>query len=166
MTKRSFVDLDIPKTTESGTTDVSSKESRQTEQKEEDKATDKEEVAATRIQAAFRGHHARKSMKDTENSTKQSESKSDSEPTLEQLQEEFRSDDKGKFSKRNSPQQFKKIPHYTIKRSLQKRFFENRPTFSLFFFSLTTKITLHTLLAVKKKVNYLLSILELNQCIS
>ncbi|XP_033210405.1 neuromodulin [Belonocnema kinseyi] len=85
---------DIPKTTESGTSDVSSKESRQTEQKEEDKTTDKEEVAATRIQAAFRGHHARKSMKDTETSTKQSESKSDSEPTLEQLQEEFRSDDK------------------------------------------------------------------------
>lgn len=85
---------------------MSSKESRQTEQKEEDKTVDEEdedeekttskeeEEAATRIQAAFRGHHARKSMKDTETSTKQTESKSDSEPTKEQLLQEFREDDK------------------------------------------------------------------------
>ncbi|XP_051175983.1 uncharacterized protein LOC127291095 [Leptopilina boulardi] len=102
---------DIPKTAEGDRSVVSSKESRQTEQKEEDKTVDeegeeekeeeeedkttnKEEEAATRIQAAFRGHHARKSMKDTETSTKQTESKSDSEPTKEQLLNEFREDDK------------------------------------------------------------------------
>lgn len=97
---------DIPKTAEGDRSAVSSKESRQTEQKEEDKTVDEEdedeekttskeeEEAATRIQAAFRGHHARKSMKDTETSTKQTESKSDSEPTKEQLLQEFREDDK------------------------------------------------------------------------
>lgn len=101
-----FFMLDIPKTAEGDRTVVSSKESRQTEQKEEDKTVDEEEEkttnreeeeAATRIQAAFRGHHARKSMKDTETSTKQTESKSDSEPTKEQLLKEFREDDKGEF---------------------------------------------------------------------
>ncbi|KOC67326.1 hypothetical protein WH47_09243, partial [Habropoda laboriosa] len=65
------------------------------EQKKEEKASDKDrEEAATRIQAAFRGHHARKSMKETESSTKQTGTKSNSEPTKEQLQEEFRADDK------------------------------------------------------------------------
>lgn len=101
--------IDIPKTAEGDRSAVSSKESRQTEQKEEDKTVDEEdedeekttskeeEEAATRIQAAFRGHHARKSMKDTETSTKQTESKSDSEPTKEQLLQEFREDDKGEL---------------------------------------------------------------------
>lgn len=69
-------------------------ESKGGEKKEED--TEKErEKAATRIQAAFRGHHARKSMKDIESSTKQTGTKSNSEPTKEQLQQEFRADDKG-----------------------------------------------------------------------
>ncbi|XP_031369821.1 neuromodulin isoform X2 [Apis dorsata] len=68
-------------------------ESKGGEKKEED--TEKErEKAATRIQAAFRGHHARKSMKDIESSTKQTGTKSNSEPTKEQLQQEFRADDK------------------------------------------------------------------------
>lgn len=102
-TKEDVKNGDIPKTAEGDRTVVSSKESRQTEQKEEDKTVDEEEEkttnreeeeAATRIQAAFRGHHARKSMKDTETSTKQTESKSDSEPTKEQLLKEFREDDK------------------------------------------------------------------------
>ncbi|XP_043803245.1 neuromodulin isoform X4 [Apis laboriosa] len=70
-----------------------SKERKEGEKKEED--TEKErEKAATRIQAAFRGHHARKSMKDIESSTKQTGTKSNSEPTKEQLQQEFRADDK------------------------------------------------------------------------
>ncbi|CAD1479759.1 unnamed protein product, partial [Heterotrigona itama] len=73
-----------------------SSESGKQEAKEEGKDGDKErEEAATRIQAAFRGHHARKSMKETESSTKQTGTKSNSEPTKEQLQQEFRADDKG-----------------------------------------------------------------------
>lgn len=66
------------------------------EKKTEEKGVEKErEEAATRIQAAFRGHHARKSMKETESSTKQTGTKSNSEPTKEELQQEFRADDKG-----------------------------------------------------------------------
>lgn len=69
-------------------------ESKGGEKKEEEEKTEREK-AATRIQAAFRGHHARKSMKDIESSTKQTGTKSSSEPTKEQLQQEFRADDKG-----------------------------------------------------------------------
>ncbi|XP_043516582.1 neuromodulin isoform X2 [Frieseomelitta varia] len=73
----------------------SSDSGKQQEAKEEGKDAEKErEEAATRIQAAFRGHHARKSMKETESSTKQTGTKSNSEPTKEQLQQEFRADDK------------------------------------------------------------------------
>lgn len=68
-------------------------ESKGGEKKEEEEKTEREK-AATRIQAAFRGHHARKSMKDIESSTKQTGTKSSSEPTKEQLQQEFRADDK------------------------------------------------------------------------
>ncbi|XP_017787933.1 PREDICTED: neuromodulin isoform X1 [Habropoda laboriosa] len=99
---------DIPKSSESSSAKVESQEGSQgksgeskesseskEEQKKEEKASDKDrEEAATRIQAAFRGHHARKSMKETESSTKQTGTKSNSEPTKEQLQEEFRADDK------------------------------------------------------------------------
>lgn len=46
------------------------------------------EEAATKIQAAFRGHQTRKSMK-------QPGKQDESEPTPEQLREEFRSDDTG-----------------------------------------------------------------------
>ncbi|OAD52645.1 hypothetical protein WN48_00607 [Eufriesea mexicana] len=65
------------------------------EKRTEGKGVEKQrEEAATRIQAAFRGHHARKSMKETESSTKQTGTKSNSEPTKEELQQEFRADDK------------------------------------------------------------------------
>ncbi|XP_076619988.1 IQ calmodulin-binding domain containing protein igloo [Colletes latitarsis] len=87
----------------SGETKVSQSESKESkesnesqgEQEKEDTVADQErEKAATRIQAAFRGLHVRKSMKETESSTKQTGTKSDPEPTKEQLQEEFRADDK------------------------------------------------------------------------
>ncbi|XP_076235900.1 IQ calmodulin-binding domain containing protein igloo [Calliopsis andreniformis] len=109
---------DVPKASESSPAKVESKESskEKTEEvkesdskeskdstesngsKEEaksDQVTDKErEEAATRIQAAFRGHHARKSIKETESSTKQTGTKSSPEPSKQQLQQEFRADDK------------------------------------------------------------------------
>ncbi|CAK9818751.1 hypothetical protein ANTPLA_LOCUS9908 [Anthophora plagiata] len=99
---------DIPKASESSSAKVESQETSQgkseesketseskEEEKKEDKVSEKDrEEAATRIQAAFRGHHARKSMKETESSAKQTGTKSNSEPTKEQLQEEFRADDK------------------------------------------------------------------------
>lgn len=66
------------------------------EEKEEEDLSDKHKIeAATRIQAAFRGHHARKSMKETDTSKQQTgTNETESEPTKEQLQQEFRSDDK------------------------------------------------------------------------
>lgn len=64
------------------------------EEKEEDDSEKHKAEAATRIQAAFRGHHARKSMKETEASKQQTGTNSESEPTKEQLQQEFRADDK------------------------------------------------------------------------
>ncbi|XP_046434757.1 cilia- and flagella-associated protein 91 isoform X1 [Neodiprion fabricii] len=64
---------------------------------------DKDE-AATRIQAAFRGHHARKSMKEPESGTRQPQSQNDAEPTQEQLLEEFRADDKGVRNELNFPE--------------------------------------------------------------
>ncbi|XP_076651319.1 IQ calmodulin-binding domain containing protein igloo [Halictus rubicundus] len=106
---------DIPKVSENSSEKVESQESKQEKSEEkkeseskeqesngsqeeaenEDEAGGKErEEAATRIQAAFRGHHARKSMKETESSAKQTGTKSNSEPTKEQLQAEFRADDK------------------------------------------------------------------------
>ncbi|XP_063980593.1 neuromodulin [Diachasmimorpha longicaudata] len=61
---------------------------------ESNESSDKEkEEAATRIQAVFRGHQARKSMKDTDTSSQGKNNSEDSEPTIEQLQEEFRADD-------------------------------------------------------------------------
>ncbi|KAI4498666.1 hypothetical protein M0802_006133, partial [Mischocyttarus mexicanus] len=66
------------------------------EEKEEEDVSDKNKAeAATRIQAAFRGHHTRKSMKETDTSKQQTgTNETESEPTQEQLQQEFRSDDK------------------------------------------------------------------------
>lgn len=65
------------------------------DEQSEDKVADKErDEAATRIQAAFRGHHARKSIKEPDSSTKQTGTKSSPEPTKQQLQQEFRADDK------------------------------------------------------------------------
>ncbi|KZC08207.1 PREDICTED: HIRA-interacting protein 3 [Dufourea novaeangliae] len=100
---------DIPKASETSPEKVDSqdahkdktgeKESEPNESNEEARKDDEvvvkeREEAATRIQAAFRGRQARKSMKETESSAKQTGTKSDPEPTKEQLQEEFRADDK------------------------------------------------------------------------
>lgn len=81
---------DISKAAEDGATKTEDKE------KEEDAEGDKEkeEAAATKIQAAFRGHHARKSLRVSERTRTEAPSESANEPTKEQLQEEFSSDDK------------------------------------------------------------------------
>lgn len=50
-----------------------------------------EEAAATKIQAVFRGHQTRQTMKQADN--KQT---AEPEPTREQLEAEFRADDAGK----------------------------------------------------------------------
>ncbi|XP_071626829.1 uncharacterized protein Igl isoform X2 [Temnothorax longispinosus] len=61
------------------------------ENAEEDK---EKEAAATKIQAVFRGHHARKSLRVSETASKETKTDEEpSEPTQEQLQEEFRADD-------------------------------------------------------------------------
>ncbi|XP_033334395.1 IQ calmodulin-binding domain containing protein igloo [Megalopta genalis] len=108
-TKEDIKNGDIPKASENSSEKVEAQETKQekTEAKEQESNGSKEEEenegeagdkeraeAATRIQAAFRGHHARKSMKETESSAKQTGTKSNSEPTKEQLQAEFRADDK------------------------------------------------------------------------
>lgn len=102
---------DIPKAaeTESSQKETKSEEASKSDKSEEKKDEDCKKVeeekeeedsekhkieAATRIQAAFRGHHARKSMKETEASKQQTGTNSESEPTKEQLQQEFRADDK------------------------------------------------------------------------
>ncbi|XP_070164654.1 neuromodulin [Polyergus mexicanus] len=60
---------------------------------------EKEAAAATKIQAAFRGHHARKSLRVSETAsertrTDEAPSEPKKEPTKEQLQEEFSPNDK------------------------------------------------------------------------
>ncbi|XP_043279467.1 uncharacterized protein igl [Venturia canescens] len=66
----------------------------------EDKSNEEEAAAAaaaTRIQAVFRGHHARKNMKasETESATQRKQPvQAEEEPSQEQLREEFRADDK------------------------------------------------------------------------
>lgn len=52
------------------------------------------EGAATKIQAAFRGHQTRKNMKQAD---KPNVSEPEPEPTQEELEAEFRADDVGKF---------------------------------------------------------------------
>lgn len=47
-----------------------------------------EELAAAKIQAAFRGHQTRKNMKQADNPV-------EAEPSKEQLEAEFRADDEG-----------------------------------------------------------------------
>ncbi|XP_024947696.1 obscurin isoform X2 [Cephus cinctus] len=95
VTRRQSVE-DNPKSNDSGAAESkgSTKESGQKQLEPEKDIEKGKDEAATRIQAAFRGHHTRKSMKETEVSTKQTEATADQEPTKEQLQEEFRSDDK------------------------------------------------------------------------
>lgn len=62
------------------------------QQEQQAKAEEKEEEqAATKIQAAFRGHQTRKSMKQPEKSGAAAEP----EPTRQELEAEFRPDDQG-----------------------------------------------------------------------
>lgn len=72
------------------------------EEEEEDEESrgrrkEEEESAATRIQAVFRGHKARKSMKETESAQGQN---AEAGPTKEELEQEFREDDKGTHTTR------------------------------------------------------------------
>lgn len=82
---------DISKAAENSATKAESSD----EGKENDAEDEKEkEAAATKIQAAFRGHHARKSLRVSDAASKQTPTGEESaEPTQEQLQEEFRADD-------------------------------------------------------------------------
>ncbi|KAF7989842.1 hypothetical protein HCN44_008516 [Aphidius gifuensis] len=105
--KEDMKNSDIPKSADSNAVKTESnelseeKENNKIEEKEEENITekeseepsDKEVEAATRIQAVFRGHHARKSMKDTGASSKGTNTEEEREPTREELQEEFRADD-------------------------------------------------------------------------
>ncbi|KAK0161798.1 hypothetical protein PV327_008212 [Microctonus hyperodae] len=90
---------DIIKSAASDTVRTNEEEIINDESKNENESSDlsekeKEEAAATRIQAVFRGHHARKSMKETDTASQQKRNEeSEPEPTKEQLQEEFRADD-------------------------------------------------------------------------
>lgn len=59
----------------------------------EEEEKKQEEVAATKIQAAFRGHKTRKSMKQPEKSTA-----GDSEASKQEMEAEFRPDDQGMLS--------------------------------------------------------------------
>lgn len=85
---------DISKAAENSATKAESDEGK------ENDADEEKEAAATKIQAAFRGHHARKSLRVSETASKETRtaeksSESTEEPTQEQLQEEFRADDQG-----------------------------------------------------------------------
>lgn len=83
---------DISKAAENSATKAESSD----EGKEDLEEVKEKEVAATKIQAAFRGHHARKSLRVSESASKETRTDDEpSEPTLEQLEQEFRSDDKG-----------------------------------------------------------------------
>ncbi|KYM84299.1 PREDICTED: neuromodulin [Atta cephalotes] len=82
---------DISKAAENSATKAESAD----EGKEND-ADEEKEAAATKIQAAFRGHHARKSLRVSETASKETDEKSSEsteQPTQEQLQEEFSTDD-------------------------------------------------------------------------
>ncbi|XP_011875374.1 PREDICTED: uncharacterized protein LOC105566183 [Vollenhovia emeryi] len=78
---------DISKAAENSATKAEfSNEGKENAEDDKDK-----ETAATKIQAAFRGHHARKSLRVSETATRTDEESSKS--TQEQLQEEFPTDD-------------------------------------------------------------------------
>ncbi|XP_012538667.1 uncharacterized protein LOC105837979 [Monomorium pharaonis] len=85
---------DISKAAENSATKESSDKGKENEEEEKEK----EVAAATKIQAAFRGHHARKSLRVSETASKQTRSDQEpseatDQPTQEQLEEEFRADD-------------------------------------------------------------------------
>lgn len=109
-TKEDMKNTDIPKSGDSNTVNSESPEffedNKEKDKEQEDnnitdnnteekskEPSEKEVEAATRIQAVFRGHHTRKSMKDTGASSKGTNTEEEREPTKEELQEEFRADD-------------------------------------------------------------------------
>ncbi|XP_029661554.1 neuromodulin [Formica exsecta] len=88
---------DISKATEDTATKTESSDKEKENDAEGEK--EKEAAAATKIQAAFRGHHARKSLRVSETAsertrTDEAPSEPEKEPTKEQLEEEFSPDDK------------------------------------------------------------------------
>ncbi|CAG9827426.1 unnamed protein product [Diabrotica balteata] len=85
--KQSTVDNSV-----SAADEQSADQTDQEDQKEEEKA-------ATRIQAAFRGHQSRKSMKQPAGKVESAEANNtnSNEPTREELEAEFRLDDAGKW---------------------------------------------------------------------
>ncbi|CAD6227241.1 GSCOCG00011945001-RA-CDS, partial [Cotesia congregata] len=85
---------EIPKFTNTGDSDKEELREDNLEKNNTVDSTEKDlEEAVVKIQAVFRGHHTRKSMKGTETTSQQKQTKVESEPTQEQLQEEFRADD-------------------------------------------------------------------------
>lgn len=65
------------------------------EEKQKESEEKSEEQAATKIQAAFRGHRTRKSMS---MKTSKQQQQPEPQPTKAELEAEFRADDKGKMS--------------------------------------------------------------------
>ncbi|CAG5093162.1 Protein of unknown function [Cotesia congregata] len=89
-----FLLTEIPKFTNTGDSDKEELREDNLEKNNTVDSTEKDlEEAVVKIQAVFRGHHTRKSMKGTETTSQQKQTKVESEPTQEQLQEEFRADD-------------------------------------------------------------------------
>lgn len=82
---------DISKAADNSATKESSDEGKENAEDDKEKA-----VAATKIQAAFRGHHARKSLRVSETASKQT--RTDESTLQDKLQEEFPIDDQGERS--------------------------------------------------------------------
>ncbi|XP_072752645.1 uncharacterized protein Igl isoform X2 [Anoplolepis gracilipes] len=92
-----FHNQDISKAAEDSATKTEPSDKEKENDAEGEK--EKEAAAATKIQAAFRGHHTRKSLRVSETGSEQTKtdkapSEPAQEPTKEQLQEEFSADDK------------------------------------------------------------------------
>ncbi|XP_034949805.1 cilia- and flagella-associated protein 91 isoform X2 [Chelonus insularis] len=85
----------IPKSATSNPADTEPDKVINDTEKESANVTDKEkeEAAAVRIQAAFRGHQTRKSMKGAETTSQKGTRSEESDPSKAQLEEEFRADD-------------------------------------------------------------------------
>ncbi|KAL6266253.1 hypothetical protein P5V15_003114 [Pogonomyrmex californicus] len=82
---------DISKAAEDSATNAESSDKEKENDTEEEK---QKEAAATKIQAAFRGHHARKSLRVSETASKpKADEESTEQSTKEQLEEEFPTDD-------------------------------------------------------------------------